>query len=193
MVRMRVGNLIVIGLDAKALARLGSGTPLLVSGSDVDIPYRLAIMFAETNEELVRELRDNGGLGDAMPALRPLRPGEPTCQGDGMTTEIKQHNLGTYLAAKGGIPQTPPSTCSTCGTLGSVIEHPEGRTPKPGEWCICTVCGTANRFDEQMQMVKASEEEISQLPERARTLIQGARDQVLSSQMSTSRGPRGQA
>lgn len=45
----------------------------------------------------------------------------------------------------------------TCGTLG---DHPH---PLPGHWSLCMQCGGVSRFDEELNLQPASEEDIELL------------------------------
>jgi len=81
--------------------------------------------------------------------------------------------------------------CPHCGKLN---DHATGEDadvkPQPGSYTICFSCTGVGRFDEQMQLVKVTDDDIAALPESAQAMLDDARSMLRT--FWTSRGtPQG--
>jgi hypothetical protein len=57
------------------------------------------------------------------------------------------------------------SPCGHCGKELDAASAAPGERPEPGCYSICTACGGLSRFDDEMRLVRVSDEELAEMPE----------------------------
>lgn len=62
--------------------------------------------------------------------------------------------------------------CGHCGKELDAASGAPGEVPRPGCFSVCTACGGINRFDDQMRLVRVSDEELAALPAEFQSQMQ---------------------
>jgi hypothetical protein len=56
MLKGKIGNTIILGIDAENVKRLKENRPIFVNGSELDIPMDICIMYGDTLKEVADSL-----------------------------------------------------------------------------------------------------------------------------------------
>lgn len=71
-----------------------------------------------------------------------------------------------------------PNVCPHCGAaLNKATNHMTDEAPRPGAWALCVGCAGLSKLDEDLKLVKATDEEYNRLPK-------GAKLQIAQAQMA---------
>lgn len=144
----------------------------------LDVPQLLADspeafrLLAWLDEQTGRKLT----IYQARWALRLCRA-LPMPDGSYYVAELKFESkamqvLQAFAADVEGKGTTALAIASPCGHCGKRLDNASGapgERVEPGCYSICTSCGGLNRFDDEMRLVRVSDEELAEMPEDFRT------------------------
>lgn len=163
MLKLRAGNLILIGLSDRELGMLTQRKPLPFNGEDLELPgVRFALFHAADEAALVDRVREFGfpikTLEQSdLKAQKRLSMGLMTTASD---IDRAMHRIsGQFLGKEAREPPLEPidpSPCPHCGRIGTDATAHRG-PPKPGDWALCTGCAGALVLDDHLRLRKPSE------------------------------------
>lgn len=80
-------------------------------------------------------------------------------------------SLMAFADGSGTTTEVPSSPCGHCGRSNELSSGEKGHVPAPGHLAICAGCAGVNRYDEELRLVRVSEEELAMLPEDIRAKV----------------------
>jgi hypothetical protein len=202
-VETRIGDVIVFGLTDDELAKLKERTPVLCSGSKLGLPERIAIISGRDNKHVVSQLREMG-----LPVNTDKDwDKKGSVDDDGLSSKAACEKLANEIYYRSKGQPVPPEEgvtleslgmlkCATCGhespsQSNAILGARE--TVKPGDWFMCSRCGSASVMTEEMRGRQATEADIQALPERHQKLYRELSEALISRRFNTPSGQRGQA